>query len=166
MKLLVTAIFLMFFSAAALASAPGILNVKIGAVFPIKAKNHETHKNGRPTIQFRVPNSGVTKEVFPEYEVTILRDGYEVAIVTARKSFFDIKSCDDSQTKALAWLKKVIPNPKLDSDGHTYIDSNVNTFATLSCSYKGASPFPELQLQFRGVAQDGKLEKAWAQAFK
>ena len=147
-------------------AAPDMLSIAIGSEFPDKStfKNQNSEKP-RPTLQFRVPNSGESKELFPEYEVTILRSTNEISIISGRSVFSDMPACEKNKVVAAKWVAKIIPNAKLNAQTRSHTSESSNVFATLSCSYRDSSPYPMLELQFRGKAQDKKLEAAWKSYF-
>ena len=143
-------------------AAPDMLSVTIGGEFPDKSPfNNQSSEKPRPTLQFRVPNSGESKELFPEYEVAILRSTNEISIISGRSVFPDMPACEKNKVAAEEWVAKLIPNAKLNSQTRMYSSESSNVFATLSCSYRDSSPYPMLELQFRSKEQDKKLEAAW-----
>ncbi len=143
-------------------AAPDMLSIAIGSEFPDKSPfNNQTSEKPRPTLQFRVPNSGESKELFPEYEVAILRSTNEVSIISGRSVFTDMPACEKNKLIAAKWVENIIPNAKLNVQARMYSSESSNIFATLSCSYRDSSPYPMLELQFRGKEQDKKLEAAW-----
>ena len=148
-------------------AAPDMLSISIGGEFPDKSsfKNQGSEKP-RPILQFRVPNSGESKQLFPEYEVAILRSNNEISIISGRSVYADLPDCEKNKDIAASWVAKVIPNAKLSSQTRVYGSESSNVFASLSCSYRDESPYPVLELQFRGKKQDKNLEVAWQSYFK
>lgn len=156
----------LFISNSALAG-PDIFSISIGGKFPEKSPfENDGSKNYRPTLQFRVPNSGESERLFPEYEVAILRSTNEISIITAVRVFTSMVECQEKKDIAEKWVKKVIPNATLSLKTRIYGSEFGNVFATLDCLYSNDSPYPNLELQFRGKLQDKKLEEAWRPYFQ
>jgi hypothetical protein len=148
-------------------AAPDMLSIAIGTEFPDKSPfNNQSSEKPRPTLQFLVPNSGESKELFPEYEVAILRSTNEISIISGRSVFSNMPACEKNKVVAVKWVTKIIPNAKLNPQNRVYSSESSNVFATLSCSYRDSSPYPMLELQFRGKEQDKKLEAAWESFFQ
>lgn len=147
-------------------AAPDMFSVSIGGEFPDKSPfQAQSTDKPRPTIQFRVPNSGESAQLFPEYEVAILRSNKEISIISARSVYADMPACEKGKDIAVKWVAKIIPNAKLSPQTMVYGSESSNIFATLNCSYRDEGPYPILELQFRGKLQDKNLEAAWQSYF-
>lgn len=148
-------------------AAPDMFSISIGGEFPDKSpfQTQSTDKP-RPAIQFRVPNSGESAQLFPEYEVSILRSTKEISIISGRSVYADMPACEKGKDIAAKWVAKIIPAAKLSPQTRVYGSESSNIFATLHCSYRDESPYPILELQFRGKLQDKNLEAAWQSYFK
>jgi hypothetical protein len=141
-------------------SVPDMLSIAIGSEFPDKLPfNNQSSEKPRPTLQFRVPNSGKSEELFPEYEVAILGSTNEISIISGRSVFSDMPACEKNKVAAAKWVAKIIPNAKLNPQTRRHSSESSNVFASLSCSYRDKSPYPILKLQFRGKEQDRVTHK-------
>ncbi len=143
-------------------AAPDMLSISIGGEFPDKSPygNKSTEKP-RPTFKFHVPNSGESKELFPEYEVSILRATNEIVEITGRRVFTGLLACRKSEEVALSWVERITPNAIQTKLTQSFKSKASNITARLGCLYPNESPYPVLTLQFRGKEQDKKLKKAW-----
>jgi len=122
-------------------------------------------KKTRPTIQFRVPNSGVSQSIYPEYDVAILRANNEIVIISGERVYKDELTCEKNKKVVLNWITQIIPNSKLDQTTKFYSSKQSNIKASLSCIYNNESPYPTLRLQLRGKKQDKSLKSAWQTFF-
>ncbi len=171
-KIIITGVLLLSFSANATDKKvyPSLLEVQIGTIFshPRATENKDIN---RPTTQFRVPNYGVTSEVYPEYEVAYLNSSNSVVIVTANITTEGIKECLALKNRVLSLVKEKYPNHKstpyqnsqLKSDKE-YSEPGNNTYYVLNCQRR-YGPFHTLHLQVRGIKEDAILKKAWGKFF-
>jgi len=146
---------------------PSLMDVKIGQYFNHPQRRERIDENS-PTTQFRVPNYGSTKELFSEYQISILNSTENVAIVTAEAVLKDIGECPEIIERVSSWASekypgyKSIPSEKsqLLGDGEYGLDEK-NTYYVIEC--RGTyGPFWSVHFQIRGIEQDKLLRKAWS----
>ncbi|MBU3069019.1 hypothetical protein KOI40_04255 [Aestuariicella sp. G3-2] len=143
-----------------------MLDINIGESFPVKITSRSNDEgNQRPTIQFKVPNSDMSAELFSEYEVVINRKTSEIAVITGRRVYKTLPECEEGKNIALNWLKKAISNAQYSESENIYSSNENNVFGSLYCAFHDESPFPTLEFQFRGKKQDRELESAWESYF-
>jgi hypothetical protein len=149
------------------AAAPDILSVTIGDRFPANSAFEPSESDNQlPIIQFNVPNSGPTSSIFPEYKVTISRATNTIAIITANRTYEGIAGCNKGLNVAKSWITKHHPQLTFSNDKQDYRSNDSNLFVRVYCVYKEDSPYPTLELQFRGKEQDRVLHEAWRSHFK
>ncbi len=149
---------------------PSLFEVKIGHHFDHPQRS-DRKDNDRPTTQFRVPNYGPSKELFPEYSIAILNSTENVSIVTAEAVLKDIAECEVKKEKVLKWAYKKYPDHKLIPRAKSHLNGDgeyglkgSNMYFVLNCqgSY---GPFWSIHFQVRGVEEDRLLKKAWSEFF-
>lgn len=166
MKPSITFFLLSCISAFVHAGTPDLFSIRIGEAFPKKSQFESDDPNRRPTIQFKVPNSEKSASLFPEYEVAIVRSTGHVSIITAAKVFETMESCQQGKDQANELVTEAYPNHKLSPQDFKYHLQSSNVYITLACSYINESPYPMLELQFRGKKEDITLKQAWEGYFQ
>ena len=173
MKVIVLFVSAWMFSgiASAVEIYPSLLEVRIGHYFDHPQRSERKDSN-RPTTQFRVPNYGPTKDLFPEYSISILNSTEHVSIITAEAVLRDISECDGKKEEILKWAFQKFPDHKpiprakshLNGDGEYGLEAS-NTYFVLNCqgSY---GPFWSIHFQIRGIEEDKLLKKAWSEFFE
>lgn len=150
-----------------MADVPSLFDVEIGTKYPVKSpvRDDSMSNDDRPTIQFLAPNSGITKELFPEYEVVITKSTNEISIISARHIFENIAECDYGKQIAIDWISMQFTNLNYSVLRPNYSSPSANIYINVGCSYTDSDPFPTLEYQVRGRKQDEDLKNAWEQFF-
>ena len=154
--------------ASAGANYPSLLDVKIGQPFG-HPNNSKPLDHQRPTTQFRVPNYGKSKTLFPEYQVVSLNSTNIVAIVTAEAAMATVDECWENRPKVNSWIYGDNENIKPAQNDGSNLDKekgvfDKNIYYTVECT-QSYGPFWTLRLLIRGKEEDRQLKEAWEKFF-
>ena len=139
-----------------------MLGLQIGEPFPRAPVLDRSDEDSQdPAIQFQVPNSGETAEMFPEFMVTIARSTGRVAQVLATRQFVGLEKCKLEHGKVVELLEKYFPNIKDDPRYHPYEGEERGLLVTAHCSVRNHSPYHTLTLEIWGKQEKEELTKAW-----
>ena len=172
MKQIAIAIFSALFVNLALANDfPSLTEVGIGSPFPHPRADELSDQN-RPTTQFKVPNYGLSKELFYEYQVAILNSSKKVVIASAEASFLTLSECQKSSEKLQQLVQFRFKGYKkakgeefnLTGVSTAYAKKGKNIFYTLNCIRRNG-PFWILDFNIRGREEDKELNAAWQTFF-
>ena len=173
MKQILSAIFTILFTNATLANEfPSLMDVEIGVAFP-HPRADEFPNTNMPTTQFKVPNYGVSKELFSEYQVVILNSSRKVVIVSAEASFSTLSQCQERSSQLQNLMKVRFPGFKkekgekynLKGVRDAFVKDGDNAFYTLNC-IRSYGPFWILDFNIRGKKEDRELNAAWKRFFE
>ena len=147
---------------------PSLLNVEIGKTFA--HPNATAYKDvNRPTTQFRIPNYGKTKRIFPEYEIAYLNKSNAVAAVTAETATEYLAQCNKLKENLIQLAQVKFPNyvrtpiTQRQLKGlEEYSKEGENTYYVLQCQ-QSYGPFWYLHFQIRGIKEDLQLKDAWSE---
>ncbi len=144
------------------AEVPSFLDITIGGEYPLPIDWSKSRSNNpSPTEQFRAPNKGKYSSLFPEYEVSVLRENNQIAMITAERTMVNVKTCVQESEKLRGQLAKEFPTLEWEPQQQIFGSDKSNYFYKVTCTRKGGSPFWELHYQARGKLQDELLKSAW-----
>ena len=144
------------------AAVPGMLDVTVGGKYPFPVDwSKVSPSRPTPTEQFKAPNHGPYSELFPEYQVSVLRETNQIAFITAERVMVDLRQCTDQFNKLKDSLANHFTDLRWNANGRAFESETSNEFFKIGCTRSGGSPFWVLEYQARGKEQDSILKAAW-----
>ena len=168
MKIRITIFLLLVFvpHSAKSSDIPNMFDVKIGEQYPHKSIfDRSAQEKPRPTDQFKVPNSDKSKQIFPEYQLTVLRTTNKISVISATRTFATHGECEKNADVLKNWVKNEFPKLNNSESKNEFKSESENDFVEIYCFSNEGDRFPTLQHLVRGKVESGELKKAWEEYF-